>query len=78
MVFCNIMCDRNGVLTGRYLPLLGSPAPPIDTSRSLMWHALDKKNEKISPHMTADYQKAMKHMWAACRNHPKARDLKTR
>ena len=28
MVYCNIVCDRNGVLIGRYLPLIGSPAPP--------------------------------------------------
>ena len=78
MVFCNIMCDRNGVLTGRYLPLLGSPAPPIDTSRSLMWHALEKKNEKISPQMSTDYRKAMHRMWNACLNHPKAKTRNTK
>ena len=66
MVYCNIICDRNGVLIGRYLPLLGSPAPPIITSKSMMWHALDTKNEKISPQMIIDYKKAMKRMWTAC------------
>ena len=67
MVYCNINCDRNGVPIGRYLPLLGSPAPHIDTSRSLMWHAMDKKNEIVSPQMVTEYRKAMLRMWNACR-----------
>jgi 4-aminobutyrate aminotransferase-like enzyme len=66
MVYCNIICDRNGVLIGRYLPLLGSPAPPIVTSKSMMWHARDQKNEKISPQMSKEYRRAMVRMWTEC------------
>ena len=73
MVYSNIMCDRNAILTGRYLPLLGAQDYQVDTSRSLMWHEKEKKNEQISELMSQEYHKAMLRMWSACVNHPKAK-----
>ena len=73
MVYSNIMCDRNAVLIGRYLPLLGAQDYPVDTSRSLMWHGKERKNEQISELMSQEYYKAMLRMWSACVNHPKAK-----
>jgi 4-aminobutyrate aminotransferase-like enzyme len=66
ILFCNVWCDRSGVVIGRYLPLMGTPLPPIDTSRSTMWDARDKKNEKIEPQMLKDYLKVLKRMWSFC------------
>ena len=66
ILFGNIWCDRSGVVIGRYLPLLGTPPPPIDTSRSTMWDARDKKNEKIEPLMLKEYLKVLQRMWSFC------------
>ena len=32
IIFCNVWCDRNGVVLGRYLPLLGDPPPLVTPS----------------------------------------------
>ena len=66
MVFCNVWCDRSGVVIGRYLPLLGTPPPQFDTSRSTMWDARDKKNEKIEPQMLKDYLRVLQRIWSFC------------
>ena len=66
MVYSNIRCDRNGVLVGRYLPLLGSPPLPIDTSKSMMWYASATKHEKIDPDMLEDRKAIMRSMWKEC------------
>ena len=66
ILFCNVWCDRSGVVIGRYLPLMGTPPPPIDTSRSTMWEARDKMNERIEPEMTRIYAKVLRKMWASC------------
>ncbi len=66
MIYCNIKCDRNGVVIGRYLPIMGSPPLPIDTSRSVMWHAKDEKNEMVDPRMLSQWGTVMKRMWSEC------------
>ena len=66
LLFSNVWCDRNGVVIGRYLPLLGNPPPRIDTSRSTMWEAKDKKNEKVEPQMLKDYRRVLQRMWKDC------------
>ena len=66
ILFCNVWCDRSGVVIGRYLPLMGTPPPSIDTSRSTMWDARDKKNEKIEPQILKEYLKVLQRMWNFC------------
>ena len=66
MVYSNIRCDRVGVLMGRYLPLLGSPPLPINTSKSLMWYAAVPKAEKVDRGMLEDRKSIMRSMWKEC------------